>query len=173
MWWHYEVTRKGLRNQAELKVTALKPEEEKEGGRVLEGSRVRKMKESTKWAWGIGAFLGSTAILWYAVFGLTGMLWWNSEVTSAKSLDPPKPPQIALPNLSSLDIEKALGELRESKKREPVLVHKMEGLAELPDDPRLKTIKCRCGCDIMLAACSCSVALRQIKELGIAKGDTE
>lgn len=141
------------------------------GGRVLEGSRVRKMKESTKWAWGIGAFLGSTAILWYAVFSLTGMLWWNSEVTSAKSLDPPKPPQIALPNLSSLDIVKALGELRESKKREPVLVHKMEGLAELPDDPRLKTIKCRCGCDIMLADCSCSVALRQIKGLGIAKGE--
>ena len=51
---------------------------------------MQKMKESTKWALGIAIFLGSIILLWYAVFNLTGMLWWNSEITPLKSLDPPK-----------------------------------------------------------------------------------
>ncbi|KKN09743.1 hypothetical protein LCGC14_1043560 [marine sediment metagenome] len=51
---------------------------------------MQKMKESTKWALGIAIFLGSIILLWYAVFSLTGMLWWNSEVTPTKLLDPPK-----------------------------------------------------------------------------------
>lgn len=51
---------------------------------------MQKMKESTKWALGIAIFLGSIILLWYAVFSLTGMLWWNSEITPVKSLDPPK-----------------------------------------------------------------------------------
>jgi len=51
---------------------------------------MQKMKESTKWALGIAIFLGSIILLWYAVFSLTGMLWWNSEIIPVKSLDPPK-----------------------------------------------------------------------------------
>lgn len=57
---------------------------------LFERSGVRKTKESTRWVWGIGIFLGSIILLWHTVFSLTGMLWWNSEVTPTKLLDPPK-----------------------------------------------------------------------------------
>ncbi len=134
---------------------------------MLERSRMKKMKDSTKWAWGIGIFLGSITLLWYAVFSLTGMLWWNSEIIPTKSLDPPKTPQIILPGLSSLNIEKALGEMRKSQKEKSLPDHPMEGPVQLSDDPRLETVKCLCGCDVVLANCSCPVALKQIKELGI------
>ncbi len=131
------------------------------------------MTKSTKWALGIAVFVGFIVILWYAVFSLTGMLWWNSEVTAARWLDPPKAPQIVLPDLSSLDIDKASRELREPEKVKPVPDHQMKGPAQLSDDPRLKTIECKCGCGIVLADCSCAVALKQIEELGITKGEIE
>lgn len=140
---------------------------------LLERSGGRKMKESTKWGWGIGIFLGTIILLWYGVFSLTGMLWWNSEVTPTKSLNPPKAPQIVFPDLSSLDIDKALREMRESQKAKPVPVHQMKGVAQLSDDPRLKAVKCECGCGIVLANCDCPVALKQIEELGIIKGGIE
>ncbi len=114
------------------------------------------MKESIRWALGIGAFVGFIVILWYAVFSLTGMLWWNSEVTPTKALDPPKAPQIVFPDIPSLQIP-----------------HQMEEPVQLSDDPRLKEVKCECGCDIVLANCDCPFALKQIEELGIIKGGIE
>ncbi len=131
------------------------------------------MKESTRWALGIGVFLGFIALLWYAVFSLTGMLWWNSEVTASTSLDPPKAPQFVLPDLSSLNIDRALREMEESQRTELTVEHQMEGPVQLSDDPRLILVKCECGCDIVLADCSCEVALKQIEELGITKGEIE
>ncbi len=139
--------------------------------RFFERSPARKTKESTKWAWGIGVFLGSLVFLWYGVFSLTGMLWWNSEVAPTQSLNPPKAPQILLPDLSSLDIDKALREMRESEKTKPAPVHQMKEPTQLSDDPRLKAVKCECGCDIVLANCDCPVALKQIEKLGIIKGE--
>jgi len=131
------------------------------------------MTKSTKWASGVGVLVGFIVILWYAAFSLTGMLWWNSEVTAAISLDPPKAPRIVLPDLSSLDIDKALREMEESQKAKSAVEHQMKGPAQLPDDPRLKVVKCKCGCGIVLADCSCAVALKQIEELGITKGEIE
>ncbi|MFQ6067894.1 MAG: hypothetical protein ACE5K3_11570 [bacterium] len=131
------------------------------------------MRESAKWALGIGIFLACIILLWYAVFSLTGMLWWNSEVTPAQSLASPRAPKVAVPDLSSLDIDEALRELRESQKTKPVPIHQMKGLAQLSDDPRLKAVKCECGCGIVLANCDCAVALKQMEELGIIKGETK
>lgn len=129
------------------------------------------MKKFARWTVGVGVFLGFIALLWYAVFSLTGMLWWNSEITPVKSLDLPKAPRIILPGLSSLNIDKALGEREESQRTELTVEHQMEGPLQLSDDPRLILVKCECGCDIVLANCSCEVALKQIKELGITKGE--
>ena len=131
------------------------------------------MTKSTKWALGIAVFVGFIVILWYAVFSLTGMLWWNSEVTAATWLDPPKAPQFVLPDLSSLDIDRALRGMEESQRTEPIVEHQMKGPLQLSNDPRLKTIECKCGCGIVLADCSCAVALKQIEELGITKGEIE
>jgi len=131
------------------------------------------MTKSTKWVLGIAVFVGFIIILWYAVFSLTGMLWWNSEVTAATSLDPPKAPQIVLPDLSSLNIDRALRGMEESQRTEPIVEHQVKGPAQLSDDPRLKRVECKCGCGIVLADCSCAVALKQIEELGITKGEIE
>lgn len=131
------------------------------------------MAKSTKWTLGIAVFVGFIVILWYGVFSLTGMLWWNSEVTAATSLDPPKAPQFILPDLSSLNIDRALRGMEESQRREPIVEHRMKGSVQLSDDPRLKTIECKCGCGIVLANCDCPVALKQIEELGITKGEIE
>ena len=131
------------------------------------------MTKSTKWALGVAVFVGLIVILWYGVFSLTGMLWWNSEVTGVRSLDPPKAPQFGLPGLSSLDIDRTLREMEEYQRTEPIVEHRMEGPAQLSDDPRLKTVECKCGCGIVLADCDCPVALKQIEELGITKGEIE
>ena len=131
------------------------------------------MTKSTKWALGIAVLVGFIVILWYGVFSLTGMLWWNSEVTAARWLDPPKAPQIVLPDLPFLDIDRALRGLEESQRRESIVEHQMKGPLQLSDDPRLKTIECKCGCGIVLADCDCPVALKQIEELGITKGEIE
>lgn len=131
------------------------------------------MTKSTKWALGIGVLVGFIVIIWYGVFSLTGMLWWNSEVTVATSLDPPKAPQIVLPDLSSLDMDRALRGMEESQRTEPIIEHQMKGSVQLSDDPRLILVKCECGCGFVLANCDCPVALRQIEELGIIKGEIE
>ncbi len=131
------------------------------------------MTKSIKWALGIAVLVGFIIILWYAVFSLTGMLWWNSEVTAATWLDPPKAPQIVFPDLSSLNIDRALRGMEESQRTEPIVEQQMKGPAQLSDDPRLKTVECKCGCGIVLADCSCEVALKQIEELGITKGEIE
>ncbi len=131
------------------------------------------MTKSTKWALGVAVFVGFIVVLWYGVFSLTGMLWWNSEVTAARSLDPPKAPQFVLPDLSSLDIDGALREMEEYQRTGPIVEHQMKGPAQLSDDPRLKTVECKCGCGIVLADCSCEVALEQIEELAITKGEIE
>ncbi len=131
------------------------------------------MTKSTKWALGIGVLVGFSVILWYGVFSLTGMLWWNSEVTVATSLDPPKAPQIVLPDLSSLDMDRALRGMEESQRTEPIIEHQMKGSVQLSDDPRLILVKCECGCGIVLANCDCPVALKQIEELRIIKGEIE
>ncbi len=131
------------------------------------------MTKSTKWALGIGVLVGFIVIFWYGVFGLTGMLWWNSQVIPTRSLDPPKAPRVVLPDLSSLDIDKALRELREPQKIKPVPDHQMKGPAQLSDDPRLILVKCECGCGFVLANCDCPVALKQIEELVIIKGEIE
>ncbi len=131
------------------------------------------MKKFARWTVGVGVFLGSIVVLWYAVFSLTGMLWWNSEVTAARSLDPPKASQFILPDLSSLDIDRTLRGLEESQRREPIEEHQMKGPVQLSDDPRLKTVECKCGCGLVLADCSCEVALKQIEELAITKGEIE
>lgn len=131
------------------------------------------MKKFARWTVGMGVFLGFIVVLWYAVFSLTGMLWWNSEVIPIRSLDPPKAPQFVFPDLSSLDIDRTLRGLEESQRREPIEEHQMKGPVQLSDDPRLKTVECKCGCGIVLADCSCEVALKQIEELGITKGEIE
>ena len=131
------------------------------------------MTKSTKWAVGIGIFVIFIVILWYGVFSLTGMLWWNSEATAAKSLDPPKAPQLILPGLSFLDIDRTFRGLEEYQRTEPKVEHQMKGPVQLSDDPRLKTIECTCGCGIVLVDCSCEVALKQIEELAITKGEIE
>lgn len=131
------------------------------------------MKKFARWTVGVGVFLGSIVVLWYGVFSLTGMLWWNSEVTAARSLDPPKASQFILPDLSSLDIDRTLRGLEESQRREPIEEHQMKGPVQLSDDPRLKTVECKCGCGLVLADCSCEVALKQIEELAITKGEIE
>ncbi|TET58736.1 hypothetical protein E3J48_08595 [Candidatus Aerophobetes bacterium] len=131
------------------------------------------MKKFARWTVGVGVFLGSIVVLWYAVFSLTGMLWWNSEVTAATSLDPPKASQFILPDLSSLNIDRALKGMERSQRTEPIVEHQMKGPVQLSDDPRLKTVECNCGCGIVLADCSCAVALKQIEELGITKGEIE
>ena len=131
------------------------------------------MTKSTKWALGIGVLVGFIVIIWYGVFSLTGMLWWNSEVTVATSLDPPKAPQIVLPDLSSLDMDRALRGMEESQRTEPIIEHQMKGPVQLSDDPRLILVKCECGCGFVLANCDCPVALKQIEELRIIKGEIE
>ncbi len=131
------------------------------------------MKKFARWTVGIGAFVAFIVILWYGVFSLTGMLWWNSEVTAATSLDPPKASQFILPDLSSLNIDRALKGMERSQRREPIVEHQMKGPVQLSDDPRLKTVECKCGCGLVLADCSCEVALKQIEELGITKGEIE
>jgi hypothetical protein len=131
------------------------------------------VKKFARWTVGVGVFLGSIVVLWYGVFSLTGMLWWNSEVTAARSLDPPKASQFILPDLSSLDIDRTLRGLEESQRREPIEEHQMKGPVQLSDDPRLKTVECKCGCGLVLADCSCEVALKQIEELAITKGEIE
>lgn len=129
------------------------------------------MTKSTKWVLGVAVFVGLIVILWYGVFSLTGMLWWNSEVTAVRSLDPPKAPQSLLPGLSSLDIDRTLRGMEEYQRTEPMVEHRMEGPVQLSDDPRLEAIECECGCGIVLADCSCEVALKQIEELAITKGE--
>ncbi len=131
------------------------------------------MTKSTKWALGIAAVVGLLVILWYGIFSPTGMFWRNSEVTATTWLSPPKDAQIALPDVSSRDVDRLLRELQESQRREPMLGPRIKGSARLSDDPRLEIIDCECGCGIVLADCDCEDALRQIEALRTTKENIE
>ncbi len=58
----------------------------------------------------------------------------------------------------ALNIDRALREMEECQRTGLTVEYRMEGPVQLSDDPRLRTVECECGCDIVLADCSCEVA---------------
>lgn len=107
---------------------------------------------------GIALFLAVAGLLWYQVVSSTDVARVGQEEQSEIKIEPPEIPPFSLPGLPNIEEKKRTQSTLPPEQR--------KGLRET-DYSILRNTPCVCGCKRTLAECRCSVALEEIRKMGI------